>query len=120
MKNSETASKGLTAEELDRLDDEWCTKQAEKMVLPIAKKAYHKLQKEMRKVLKLKTEDEWIKLTEAARLVGVDKGTISRWASENLIEDNAEIGRKRKILLSSILLIKYIREKKNRQRLRSR
>lgn len=55
-------------------------------------------------------EDELITVQEAANILGMDKGTISRLASENKIKHNGEMGTKRRISKLSVLLFKNSRE----------
>jgi len=54
--------------------------------------------------------DEWWQLSQAASSLSVSRGTVTRWADEGKIEDNGERGRKRKVLTSSVLRLKYKRE----------
>jgi len=85
----------------------------------IAKKPAEKEQKielakePSRETVILDPKDQWIKVTEAARLLKVDKGTISRWADEDNIKDNEKKGKKRRVLKSSVLLMKHKRESEN-------
>ena len=55
-------------------------------------------------------EDELITVQEAANISEMDKGTISRLASENKIKHNGEMGTKRKVSKLSVLLFKNSRE----------
>ncbi len=55
-------------------------------------------------------EDAWITVTEAANFLAVHRGVISRWATEGKIKDNEEVRVKRRVLLSSVLLIKHKQE----------
>jgi excisionase family DNA binding protein len=55
-------------------------------------------------------EDELITVQEAANLSGMDRGTISKLASENKIKHNGETGTKRRISKLSILIYKNNRE----------
>lgn len=55
-------------------------------------------------------EDELITVQEAANISGMDKGTISRLASENKIKHNREMGIKRRVSKLSVLLFKNSRE----------
>lgn len=50
--------------------------------------------------------DELISLTEAGGLLGVNKGTASRYADAGEIMDNGEEGQNRKVWKSSVLLLK--------------
>jgi hypothetical protein len=54
--------------------------------------------------------DELISLTEAGELLGVDKGTISRYANDGKIIDNGERDRKRRVWKASVLLLKQKKE----------
>ncbi|HIJ54472.1 MAG TPA: helix-turn-helix domain-containing protein [Planctomycetes bacterium] len=80
------------------------------------RKIYQDLQDKIPEIVDLKIKDEWVSVTEAARIIGVDKGTVSRWANERLIADNVETGRNRRIRLTSVLLLKYMREQNARQK----
>jgi excisionase family DNA binding protein len=53
---------------------------------------------------------EWMTITQASRLLGVNKGTVSRWADEGKIQDNKQKGKKRKVSKISVLLMKDKRE----------
>lgn len=63
----------------------------------------------------LDSADESITVTEAATLLGVSPGTVSRWATEDRIKDNEKVGRDRRLLKSTVLLMKAKREKENHQ-----
>ena len=63
-----------------------------------------------------KTNDAWIKVTEAASLAGVNPGTITRWANNGDIQDNGKRGKERKVLKSSVLLKKAKREDDDRRK----
>lgn len=54
--------------------------------------------------------DELISLTEAADLLGINKGTVSRCADAGEIMDNGEEGQSRKVWKSSVLLLKQRRD----------
>ena len=56
------------------------------------------------------TKEDWITVTETAKILSVDKGTISRWADVGIIKDNGKKGRGRKINKVSVLLLKDKRE----------
>jgi excisionase family DNA binding protein len=58
-------------------------------------------------------EDELITLTGVAKLLGVDKGTVSRWADEGKIQDNKQKGRRRRVSRISVLLLKDKRERED-------
>jgi hypothetical protein len=58
------------------------------------------------------SKDGWIKLTAAAEILAVNRGTVSRWATEGKIKDNKETGKQKRVLLSSVLLIKHEQENK--------
>ncbi|HOH65651.1 MAG: hypothetical protein RBS72_22210 [Sedimentisphaerales bacterium] len=49
--------------------------------------------------------DEWITISEAARLIGCNRGVISRWATQNKIANNSQQGRTRRVLKSNVLLV---------------
>jgi excisionase family DNA binding protein len=59
-------------------------------------------------------EDKWITITEAGKLLGVDKGTVSRWADTGRITDNKKKGRGRKVSKATVLLLKEEREHEDR------
>lgn len=54
--------------------------------------------------------DSWITITEAADLLVIHRGVVSRWATEGKIKDNKETGKQRRVLLSDVLLQKHKRE----------
>jgi len=54
--------------------------------------------------------DEWIKVSEAAEILSVNTGTVTRWANKGRIKDNENKGRKRRVLKSSVLFLKQSRE----------
>ena len=54
--------------------------------------------------------DEWISVSKAAEISCINKGVISRLASEGLITSNGKKGRGRKLLKSTVLLVKQDRE----------
>ena len=53
-------------------------------------------------VPELSEEDEWITCSEAAKIAGVNKGTISKWANSGQIETNGKTGPERRISKSSL------------------
>lgn len=55
-------------------------------------------------------EDTFITVQQASKILNVDKGTISRLATEGKIKHNGETGNKRRISKLSILLLKDDRE----------
>jgi hypothetical protein len=58
-------------------------------------------------------KDEWLKLVEAAKLLHVDKGTVSRWADEGKIQDNGQKRKARRVSKISVLLLKDKRERED-------
>ena len=54
--------------------------------------------------------DELITLTEAAKILGFDKGTVSRYADSGQISDNSIKGQNRRVWKSSVLFLKQQRE----------
>ena len=60
-----------------------------------------------RRVLK---DREAIRVTDAADLLAVNRGVISRWAKEGKIKHNGKIRGARRVLKSSILLVKQKKE----------
>jgi excisionase family DNA binding protein len=77
---------------------------------------YHERKAEEKKVVKEPQEDELIMLTGAAKLLGVDRGTVSRWADEGKIKDNKQKGRRRRVSKISVLLLKDKREREDLRR----
>ncbi|MCK5611863.1 hypothetical protein KAR91_58880 [Candidatus Pacearchaeota archaeon] len=71
------------------------------------------LEEEASKSLTIQFSDEWITLTAAADLVGCHKGTVGRWANQQLIKDNGEKGRLRKVSKVGVLLMKNEKEDVN-------
>jgi hypothetical protein len=56
------------------------------------------------------SEDLWMTFTQASEIIGVTKGTISKWAAEGRFKDNGHKGQKRRLLKASVLLVKHERE----------
>jgi len=54
--------------------------------------------------------DKWLKVKDAANLLAVNRGVISRWANEGRITGNGKTGKLRRVLKSSVLLLKQDRE----------
>jgi hypothetical protein len=52
------------------------------------------------------TGDSFITFAEAAEIIGVAKGTISKWVKKGWFQDNGQKGQKRRLLKSSVLLVK--------------
>ena len=52
----------------------------------------------------LPTADEWILVSQASEITGINKGRISRFANEGSIVSNGQKGKSRKLLKSSVLL----------------
>jgi len=57
-------------------------------------------------------EGVFITLREASVLLGVSKGTVSRWTNEGKIKDNGVKGQGRKVSKASVLIMKLEREEK--------
>lgn len=57
--------------------------------------------------------DEFITFKEAALLLGVSKGTVSRWVKETKIKDNGKIGHERRVSKSAVLILKNEREQQD-------
>lgn len=55
-------------------------------------------------------KDELITLTEAAEILGVNKGTASRYADSGAIRDNGVKGQNRRVWKSSVLFFRQERE----------
>ncbi len=51
-------------------------------------------------------DDEWITFTQAAEMLAVTKGTVSKWAAEGKFQDNGRTGQKRRLLTISVLMVK--------------
>jgi len=58
----------------------------------------------------VKPKDEWITFADAANLLGVCKGTVSRWANQGRLKDNKMNGQKRKVSKIGVLFLKQQRE----------
>jgi len=52
-------------------------------------------------------EDELIRITDAARILGFTKGTISRWADKGKIRDNGKKKKERRVSKLSVLSLKH-------------
>jgi hypothetical protein len=66
----------------------------------------------MAKQCKGPVHNEYISFTEASEILAVNKGTVSRWANQQLLADNGKAGHSRKVLKSSVLMLKEVREQK--------
>ena len=65
---------------------------------------------------KLPKEDsktEWVTFAKAAGLLGVSKGTVSRWAGQGRLTDNGKRGQGRKLSKASVLILKANREQED-------
>jgi len=51
-------------------------------------------------------KEEWITVTEAADIMFACKGTVSKWAEQGLLQDNGQTRKKRRLLKSSVLMLK--------------
>jgi len=54
----------------------------------------------------LDSADRWITITKAAEMLGKNAGTVSRWVDEEKIKNNGKKKRERRVLKSSVLLMK--------------
>jgi len=61
-------------------------------------------------------QDNWITFAEAASLLVVAKSTISKWADKGRFTDNGQTGRNRKLLKTSVLVVKQQIEDEDIQR----
>jgi hypothetical protein len=61
-------------------------------------------------------EEEWMTVTEAGKLLGKNRGTISHWAKTGKITDNGKKGHLRRVLKTDILLIKQVAEEADSRR----
>ncbi len=64
----------------------------------------------------LDMRDKWLTLTEAAKMLAVHRGTISRWANQGILRHNGQRGAKRRFSLSSVLLLKQDIDTRNQRR----
>ena len=55
-------------------------------------------------------------MKEAAKLLGVCTGTVSRWADKGKLRDNKKKGKGRQVTKSSVLLLKQNREDQDRRK----
>jgi hypothetical protein len=81
--------------------------------MPIAKLVSQTLEREKEQERIPQTQvpgDKLITLTEAATLLGVNKGTLSRYADAGTILDNGQEVKERQVWKSSVLLLKQRRE----------
>lgn len=51
-------------------------------------------------------QDLWITFSEASNLLVVAKSTVSKWADKGKFTDNEQTGRNRRLLKSSVLMVK--------------
>ena len=66
--------------------------------------------------LALAGEEQWVTVTEAGKLLGKNRGTISHWAKNGKITDNGKKGHLRRVLKTDILLIKQTTEEEDSRR----
>ncbi len=57
-----------------------------------------------------KTPDCYITFAEAATMLGVTKGTVSRWTGQDKLRDNGKTGQNRKVSKTSVLMLKEQRQ----------
>jgi len=60
-----------------------------------------------------KMPEPYITFAEAASLLGVSKGTVSRWAGQGRLTDNGKRGQGRKLSKASVLILKANREQED-------
>ena len=58
-------------------------------------------------------DDGYITFQEAADILGIEKGTVSKWSNKGRFKDNGRSGQLRRLLLSSVLLVKHEEEEKD-------
>lgn len=58
-------------------------------------------------------DDDYITFQEAADILGIKKGTVSKWSNRGRFKDNGRSGQLRRLLLSSVLLVKHEEEEKD-------
>ena len=63
----------------------------------------------------LQAGDDLLTLREAAKILNVHPGTVSRWADDGKIKDNGKKRRDRRVLKSSVLLMKERLENEDRR-----
>ncbi len=61
-------------------------------------------------------DEQWVRITEAAKMIGKHRGTISHWAETGKIRDNGKKGHLRRVLKTDILLVKQTTEEADSQR----
>lgn len=76
---------------------------------PILKQHWQKLKDQQDAYFGLKTKDKWITLEQAGIILDLHEGTVSRLATQGLIEDNGVIGRSRRVRESSVICLGYLR-----------
>jgi uncharacterized protein YjbI with pentapeptide repeats len=64
----------------------------------------------------LEVDDELIRVSEGAKMLAVNPGTLSRWATEGKIEGNRKKGTARRLRKSSVLLMKHRLENEDRRK----
>lgn len=60
-----------------------------------------------------KPDDSYITFQEAADILGIKKSTVSKWSTKGRFKDNGYTGQSRRLLLSSVLLVKHEVEEKD-------
>ena len=62
------------------------------------------------------SKTEWVTFGETAKLLGVSKSTVSKWAQKGRFADNGKKGQKRRLSMASVLLVKQEIEEKDRKK----
>ena len=60
-------------------------------------------------------EDQEVSTEKAGAILGVERSTVSRMLGHGLLKDNGKSDQKRRIMLSSVLLVAKNREKQNEE-----
>jgi len=88
-------------------------------VLQTADKKPVRSQKSSRKIVDVppaSDDGQWVTFGETAKLLGISKSTVSKWADKGRFADNGIKGQKRRLSMASVLLVKQEIEDTDRKK----
>lgn len=62
------------------------------------------------------TKDEWLTTAQAADILGISRGTVSKWAKKGMLTDNGKTAQQKRFSKVSVLLLKDKRESEDLQK----
>jgi len=99
----------LQGEQYKREAEKWFEELWRKDLRPKVKKIWQELKDQQDASFGLKTKDKWITLKRAGEILCLHEGTVSKLATQGLIEDNGVIGRARRVRKYSVICLEYLR-----------